>query len=127
MLDNPENKLILSESTSVSTPNYRDGAIGDASYEGESCLSTVEIGRTYINRKTNKRYKVLHLAYAAWDSDQKLVVYIEWLDGKMIGTPWVRSLKEYKEKFTKDSHNHATCSKLSLSPLKRLLDKLRRR
>jgi hypothetical protein len=57
----------------------------------------IEKGKAYANIKTGKVYTVLHsAAAAAWDIAQVLVVYQDTEQGAV----WVRSLTEFKEKFT---------------------------
>jgi hypothetical protein len=57
---------------------------------------TIEKGKAYTNIKTGRIYEVLHTASAAWDIAQTLVVYKDIERGSV----WVRSLTEFKEKFT---------------------------
>jgi hypothetical protein len=57
-----------------------------------------KIGGRYRNIKTDMVYIVLYNARASWDSDQSLVVYQR--EDKDAGDQvWVRSLKEFNEKF----------------------------
>jgi hypothetical protein len=48
----------------------------------------------YTNIKTGTVYKVSHIATAAWDTAQVLVVYQD-----LEGAAWVRSITEFVEKF----------------------------
>jgi hypothetical protein len=57
----------------------------------------IETGRLYTNIKTGKAYKVSHIATAAWDTAQVLVVYQD-----LEGAAWVRSLTEFMEKFEEE-------------------------
>ena len=54
----------------------------------------IEAGRLYTNIKTGRVYKVLHIAAAAWDTNQVLAVCQD-----VEQTVWVRSLTEFREKF----------------------------
>jgi hypothetical protein len=56
---------------------------------------TVEVGMFYKHVTTGTWYKVRHVARAAWDSEQLLVVYTD--SNTDAGDIWVRSLTEFTD------------------------------
>ena len=62
----------------------------------------IEAGRLYTNIKTGRVYKVLHIAAAAWDTNQVLAVYQD-----VEQTVWARSITEFREKFKEQAKEQA--------------------
>jgi len=59
-------------------------------------MVSIQAGKHYRNIKTQNIYVVLHVAKAAWDNSQVLIVYRQLLSDEHI---WIRSRTEFYEKF----------------------------
>jgi hypothetical protein len=63
----------------------------------------IQIGNRYRNIKTKGIYAVLNIGLAAWDSGQSLIIY-QRVDSND-KTVWIRSKKEFNEKFEEISND----------------------
>ena len=60
-------------------------------------MMKIQIGKRYRNIKTKSIYVILNIGLAAWDSNQRLIVYQR--ESGSDKTVWIRSKTEFYEKF----------------------------